>query len=178
MRIGLARHFLVAHRRSEPLDADGFSKWIAWYDAAEGEIIDVRAGTERWDRCYCSDLRRACVTAERLYPGPVERTPLLREVPFAPIFRGKLRLPLYLWQSMARAGWLMGVTQPEGRRHTIARVSEFLDHVCTKHDGDNVLVVGHGFLMQMLARDLRRRGFRGRVPIRPRGGTIYVFEKR
>ena len=178
MRIGLARHFLVPHRLSEPLDAEGFTKWIAWYDEAEGEIVDVPAGTDTWDRCYCSDLRRACATAERLYSGTIERTPLLREVPFAPMIRGKLRLPLYVWQTMARAGWLLGVTQPEARRHSIARAREFLDQVCTKHDGDSVLIVGHGFLMQMLARDLKRRGFRGGVPIRPRGGTIYVFEKR
>lgn len=177
MRIGLARHFLVPHKLSDRVDAEGFTNWIAWYDESEGEIADVPAGTETWDRCYCSDLRRACATAEHLYSGPIERTPLLREVPFAPTFGGKLRLPLYLWQTMARTGWLLGVTQPEDRRRTIARTSEFLDQVCTRHDGDNVLVVGHGFLMQMLARDLRRRGFRGRVPVRPRGGTIYVFEK-
>jgi broad specificity phosphatase PhoE len=180
MQIGLARHFLVPHRRAELLDADGFGRWVAWYDDAQGECGagGTAAAGHAWDVCYSSDLRRARVTAERLHAGPARGTPLLREVPFGPVLGGRVPLPLMLWQALARLAWLVGHrTQPEGRRATLARAGALLDHLCAEHPDGRVLVVGHGFLMQVLAAELRRRGFRGRVPLRPRGGEVYVFAR-
>jgi len=178
MRIGLARHFLVPHRKSAALDSDGFASWIAWYDDIANEATVEREPGHPWDLCYCSDLRRAHVTATTIHTGHVETTPQLREVPFGPAFRSKAPLPLYLWQALARVGWYVGHrAQPEGRIETVTRVKKFLDMICTTHADKNVLIVSHGFLMQLLARDLRRRGFRGRVPLRPSGGATYVFER-
>lgn len=178
MRVGLARHFLIPHRLSEAVDSEGFTKWIAWYDDVAASALAAASSNGSWDLCYSSDLRRAHETATAIYEGPVERTEILREVPFGPAFRSNAKIPLYIWQTLARIGWYLGHTaQPESRANTRKRVAEFLDMVCARHPEQSVLVVSHGFLMQLLARELRRRGFRGSVPMRPRGGETYVFER-
>lgn len=178
MRIGLARHFLVPHSRAQYVDSDGFTRWIAWYDEAEGVAPEVIAPGDAWDVCYCSDLPRAQLTAQRLHAGRVECTPLLREVPFAPAFRFRMPMPLYVWQALARAGWWLGhAAQTETRSQTANRAAGFLDTICAEHADKTVLIVGHGFLMHVLARELERRGFRGRLPLRPLGGRVYVFER-
>ena len=182
MQIGLVRHFQIPHRLSAWLDAEGFTRWIDWYDGAHGDATDAARermrATGPWDACFSSHLPRAEVTAAALHDGAVRTTPLLREVPFAPATDRGVRLPVFLWQAASRAAWLAGHgSQPESRLETQARVGDALDLICHAHPDGRVLVVGHGFLMQMLARELHRRGFRGRVPLRPRGGTVYPFSR-
>src|SRR3712207_8485929 len=48
------------------------------YDDAEVERA-AACDADAWSRCYCSDLKRACVTAEAFHAGEIVRTPLLRE---------------------------------------------------------------------------------------------------
>jgi broad specificity phosphatase PhoE len=177
LRIGLARHFQIPHRKRAFLDADGYREWIRWYDGSHGPQTLVPDSGVDWRRCYSSDLVRARITAEILFTGPIEITPLLREVPFAPLFRSRVPLPLFLWETLSRAGWLWEhASQPETRLATRMRAAGFLDHVLRSHPGEDVLIVSHGFLMQCLQGELLRAGFRGRVPIHPKGGHVHVFE--
>lgn len=180
MLIGLARHFPVAHARGVVLDADGFARWAEWYDAATGiaHAPGAAAAAVAWRACYCSDLPRARHTAATIHRGEAAHTASLREVPFAPVVRTRLRLPLLLWQALSRVAWALDhASQHEGRRATRRRVASFVDELVAAHADEAVLVVGHGFLMQLLAAELRCRGFRGRVPLRPRGGEVYLFER-
>ena len=45
-----------------------------------------------------------------------------------------------------------------------------------ENEGRNVLIVTHGFFMQWLEKELAEAGFTGKVPTRPMGGTIYLFQ--
>jgi broad specificity phosphatase PhoE len=160
------------------MGARGFSEWINWYDTCEVHSRPVPVAGLDWHRCLSSDLPRAIFTAEYLYAGKVEQTPLLREVPFSPYFGGERHMPLFLWQVTSRWGWLQNhKSQTEGRLKTKTRISGFLDLLMTSRSDQNILLVSHGFFMQFLAMELRKRGFQGRVPLRPRGGIIYLFEK-
>lgn len=177
MRIGLARHFRIPHRKREMLDAAGYSEWLKWYDASHGPANPIPDTGVAWDKCYCSDILRAKITAGRIFDGPTEETPLLREVPMAPPLETRLPMPLFLWETISRMGWMWEHrSQPESRTQTRKRASGMLQWIRDTHPDQNILVVSHGFLMQVLERELVKAGFRGAVPIHPKGGHIYVFE--
>ena len=176
MKVFLARHYLIPHAKGAWLDAQRFAEWSRWYDAAAGTVPASRQGGATYTACWSSDLHRAMVTASSLHAGEVVSTPMLREVPFAPVWKRGV-LPLMVWQGLARAAWWMGHrSQPEPRAATRARAAAFVDELLAG-SADQVLVVAHGFMMHVLAGELRRRGFRGRLPLRPRGGVPYPFER-
>jgi broad specificity phosphatase PhoE len=179
MQLGLARHFQIPHNRFQMLDGPGFDGWAHWYDTTDVHSKPVPRAGEGWDLCYCSDLPRAQYTANYLFSGPIEVTPLLREVPFSGFLPRRARLPLFLWQSTSRLGWYLNhKSQSENRRQTLGRIVAFAKMLQERHQGDErILIVSHGFYMQFLEKELLRSGFRGQVPMRPHGGIIYRFEK-
>jgi broad specificity phosphatase PhoE len=82
-----------------------------------------------------------------------------------------------MWQATSRMGWYVNhAAQRENRRQTRERISAFVGRLQRDFAGRNVLIVTHGFFMQYLEKELRLAGFKGAVPMRPIGGTIYLFE--
>lgn len=177
MKIGVVRHFRIPHSQVRMVDGSGFDQWASWYDTIDVKAMDVPAAGPEWQLCYASDLPRAAFTAKTMFKGPVEVTPLLREVPFTSFFPRKLVLPLIVWQATSRLGWWLNHgSQLETRTQTKARITEFVAKLRMEHPDRNVLVVTHGFYMQWLQKELVLAGFRGKVPSRPIWGTIYPFE--
>ncbi len=177
MRLGLVRHFPIPHTLHSMVDGHAFEAWCRWYDEAQANPRPVAKAGPEWRRCLSSNLPRARFTAGWLYSGAIEETPLLREVPFSRALPKRAWLPLYLWHAASRVGWWIDQrTQEETRSQTLSRVNAALELVLGGDPSQPVLVVTHGFYMQFLARELRRRGFRGSVPVRPLGGDVHVFE--
>lgn len=177
MKIGLVRHFQIPHNRMQFVNGTGFDKWAEWYDTTEVRAKEVPAAGSEWDLCLCSDLPRALFTAKTIFKGSIEPTPLLREVPFTSFFPRRLTAPLLLWQATSRLGWWLDhKSQTENRTQTKQRVAEFVAKLRKENLDRNVLIVSHGFFMQWLEKELVAAGFKGKVPTRPLGGTIYRFQ--
>lgn len=177
MRLGLVRHFQIPHNRFQLMNGSGFDRWADWYDTTDVSPRQVPAAGVDWDLCLCSDLPRAQFTAKTIFTGPIHTTPLLREVPFTAFMPRALYLPLFVWQATSRVGWyLQHSAQSEKRSQTDSRIAEFLMQLKREHADRNVLIVTHGFFMQFLQKQLLAAGFHGRVPMRPHGGTLYLFE--
>ena len=177
MRLGLVRHFQIPHNRFQLVNGPGFDRWAEWYDTTDVSPRQVPAAGEDWHLCLCSDLHRAHFTAKTIYRGSIEATPLLREVPFTTFMPRALTLPLFMWQATSRLGWYLNrAAQKENRRQTQERIEAFVPRLRREFPDRNVLIVTHGFFMQFLEKELQRAGFRGQVPMRPHGGTIYLFE--
>ena len=177
MKLGIVRHFQIPHARMQWLDGSGFDKWAEWYDTTEVHAKAVPPACAEWDHCLCSDLPRAVFTAKTIFRGSIESTPLLREVPFTSFFPRRLKAPLMLWQATSRLGWWLDrKSQTENRSQTTRRVAEFVAKLKRENADRNVLIVTHGFFMQWLEKELREAGFKGKVPTRPIGGTIYLFQ--
>jgi broad specificity phosphatase PhoE len=177
MRLGLVRHFQIPHSRFQLVNGPGFDSWAHWYDTTEVHARAVPAAGGDWDLCLSSDLPRAEFTANTIFKGRIETTPLLREVPFTAFMPRGLYLPLLVWQATSRMGWyLKHAAQRETRTQTQVRITEFVRWLRQDHADRNVLIVSHGFFMQFLQKALQAEGFKGKVPIRPHGGTIYLFE--
>lgn len=171
------RHFRIPHRQYQWMDSRGFDDWSHWYDHYE---VSTPAGISPligWDSCYCSDLLRAQKTARAFYQGEIKAHAALREVPFAPIVKTHVHLPLLVWQALSRLAWNYAHgSQSEIRDQTFRRIDGLLDELEANHSNQKVLLVTHGFLMQYLQKQLRRRGYRGQLPMRPVWGEVYIFE--
>ncbi len=178
MNIGLARHFQIPHAKATWMNGSAFEKWSEWYDETEVHARDIPKAGKTWSKCYCSNLPRAKFTSQWLFEGEIEFTPILREVPYTNFLPRPIPFPLFMWTSMSRLSWYINHPwQNENRSATEKRVREFVDSILLKHgNAEEILVVSHGFLMQYLQRELHRRGFTGKVPVRPTGGIIYKFE--
>lgn len=176
MQIGLVRHFKIPYRKWQWLTSTGYADFLRWYDGSEGRERSGQAPATAWQRCYSSDMLRAVETAGKLTRGPVTCMPLLREIPQAPVFDTRLKLPLIVWHVLSRIGWWFDhPSQPEGRTASTRRAARIVEFMLRQPVDQPLLIVTHGFLMYGLRRELARRGVRGRIPTHPQCGDVYVL---
>lgn len=177
MNIGLVRHFKVNCDVSFLMTANEFIEWVKKYDNSNVVENEFTSENIKWDKCFSSDLRRATRTSERIFSGDIIKTQLLREVPIAPICKTNLKLPYIFWCISGRVAWfLQHKSQVEKKRDTLKRVNKFLD-VIQEESNINILVVCHGFLISILQKEIKKRGFEGQKVRRPKNGRLYLFAK-
>lgn len=177
MYIGLVRHFKVNCDKKLLMTSDDFSQWAKQYDTSDIIVGKFEMGNTVWNKCFSSDLSRAVKTSASIFSGEVRQTKMLREVPMAPVFKTNLKLPYMFWCACARAAWfLRNKSQMETIKETEKRVSVFMDKIESDHD-KNILVVCHGFLIQTLQKELKKRGFNGKKTIRPKNGRLYLYKR-
>lgn len=177
VRIGLVRHFPV----TEPwptgwLTANDLQEWRRRYESAEPLAGPIDVSGIAWQRCLCSDLKRAVVTAQAAYAGEIVQTPLLEEAEFLPFALGRLRLPVWGWRTLLRLAWLTGhKSQRAARDQFLQRISAGADLL--EADPVDTLVVSHAGVMFFLRKELVRRGFRGPNPGLADHGRLYLLER-
>ena len=178
MKIGLVRHFKVkrGYPENRLISSSDLVKWVKEYDESDVEENPVELGAVKWDSCYSSDLPRARTTAEAIYSGEIKETSKLREIDLVPPFDLSLRLPLFLHLIMIRLAWLFKhSSQPESKDRTRKRLDEIITQA--EEEGKDCLIVSHGGVMDIMRKNLRKRGYKGpyfKVPI---NGKLYLFEK-
>jgi len=181
MKIGLARHYKLPHRRYTLASKHQFLDWIDWYNTTPPPPMIPQGTNEIWDICYTSPLPRALHTAKTLIPThiPLVLDSRLVEVPFsAPRHAYIPHLPLMFWQVLSRFGWWLKMDyQVESQQETLNRIRAFIDEIIQKHPHQRVLIVTHGFLMQYMRGVFRQHGFTGTIPIHPRFGYTYLLKK-
>jgi broad specificity phosphatase PhoE len=177
VHIGLIRHFPVTEawpsgwRNSAELEA-----WRERYDLADAIVGEFNVGNVNWAACLSSDLPRAMTTAATVFQGPIEYTPLLREVELTPFQTGRLRLPIFAWQWLFRLAWVSGhKSQRAARDDFRRRVNAVADRL--QMETKDTLVVSHAGMMAYLCRELRRRGFRGPKLRIAKHATVYAYER-
>lgn len=177
MIIGLVRHFKVNCDTEKFMSANEFEEWVKRYD--NSDVLEEKHDPHNiiWDKCYSSDLRRAIITSRILFSGEIVESPLLREVPLSPVFKTKMKFPHIFWCIIGRVAWFFQhKSQKEIRNDTTRRVREFLDNIDDK-SSSNILIVCHGFLMNTIQKEIKRRGYNGHHIKRPKNGEIYLYEK-
>jgi broad specificity phosphatase PhoE len=177
MRIGLVRHFPVTEAWPRGwLTSDDLQQWRRRYEAAEPIVGTIDVSGVAWQRCFSSDLRRAHVTARAAYAGNIVTTPWLREAEFLPFATGRLRLPVWGWQTLLRLAWLTGhKSQRPARDEFRQRIRAMADLL----EGERVdtLVVSHAGVMFFLRKELLRRGFTGPRFKLAEHAKLYLFER-
>ncbi len=178
MQIGVARHDKIHYRKWRWISSTGYADFLRWYDGSEGCPPPGRPVAEGWQLCFSSDMLRAVETAGRLADVPITFMPMLREIPQAPLFDTRLKLPLIAWHVLSRIGWWFNHrSQPEGRHAAVRRAERIVDFLRRQPIDQKVLIVTHGFLMYVLRRELKRCGFAGQIPTHPRCGEVYMFQR-
>lgn len=168
--ITLARHGEPALSRRIRLDAAGYRRWWATYEAG-GILADqsppaaLLALAQRADVIFASTRRRALETAEAVVGGrPFVRDPALIEAPLPPPpLPPLIRLSPKVWGFVARtAWWFFGHHEgQETRVDAERRAAQVADRlVAAACDEGEVLVLAHGFFNAMIGRELARRGWR------------------
>lgn len=176
MKIGLVRHFEVDCSHKCVLSDEEFQEWVRQYDCSPIRIADMPVYKYNWEKCYCSNLPRAIETAQYIYRGVITESALIREVPIAPIFTSRIKLPYIFWLIAGRVAWRFShSSQPETVKQTRDRVQQFISELILKSEA-SVLVVTHGFLMTQIQKELSNMGFIGDSFKRAKCGKVYLFE--
>ncbi len=167
--IVLARHGEPALSRRIRLTADGYRRWWAAYE--EGGILadqippdcllDMARGA---DFIFASTRKRAVETADAVVQGKTFiRDPMFVEAPLPPPHLPSfIKLKPRTWGFFARMAWLFGHNEgQETRAEAKLRVGRAADRLLeAAKGGATVLLLAHGYFNFMLARELRRRGWR------------------
>lgn len=166
----LVRHGRPALSRKVTLSAEGYRAWWGQY-----EVLGLRAGQAAPDSLKAlardagtvlsSTRLRSIESAALVCEGkPFAQEPALIEAPLPPPpWPAWLKLPPTVWGVVSRFNWwwFNYHAGEESRREAEARAQAAVDRlVRLTADGKDVLVVAHGFFNAMLARTLRRRGWK------------------
>ncbi|WP_274363822.1 histidine phosphatase family protein [Paenibacillus thermotolerans] len=180
MNIGLVRHYKVIKKYPSPfklVSTEQLAAWFTEYDEAPIEKGNAELGGIRWDRCLSSDLSRALQTAESLFGGQIEKRPELREIPL-PRIKSRIKLPFLWWAVIARVTWSFNRQARAEMKAAEERIAGILDEVIGGADPTaNVLIVSHGALMDVMKKELDKRGFRGPKFSYPENGKLYTFTR-
>ncbi|SFC90417.1 histidine phosphatase family protein [Clostridium uliginosum] len=181
MRIGLVRHFKVNCEKKAFMTSKEFKDWETDYNNSEVTRNDVKLQGIVWNKCYASTLSRAITTAQDVYSGDIVKSDLIREVPINPLFKSNLKLPYWFWAVTARFAWYTNHTsQEEQKLHTELNAKNFVDFLeseAQREGSENILVVTHGFFMYTLQKELKKRGFYGKMVMTPQNGRLYLYKR-
>ena len=110
-----------------------------------------------------SDLARSIESAELLASIDVKIDPDLREAGLPSSIGVLFPIPARAWIVIARVvWWLNWCSSEESVAATRARAARAADRLCMlANEYERVAVVGHGLFNRFVARQLRRRGWRG-----------------
>ena len=166
----LARHGEPALSRDIRLNADGYRDWWGQYEVGgirEGQTppMSLLEMAREADVIFASTRRRAIETAEAVLQGKTFiRDSIFIEAPLPPPpIPAFVKLNPKTWGFVSRvAWWFFGHhegqetrAQAEVRARDVARRL-----VETALTGQNVLVLAHGFFNTMVARELKRAGWK------------------
>jgi broad specificity phosphatase PhoE len=164
MHITLMRHgkpILATRRWRAPCD---MSEWIVQYDRAEIDGVRIPAASLAAARScahiFASTLPRARVSAAALGCAVPRLDALFCEaaLPF-PLWRFP-HLPPPLWASLLRIAWLLGYARGAATfAAETLRARQAANCLVAAAAEGPVLLVGHGIMNRLIARELRRSGW-------------------
>ena len=181
MRIGIIRHFKVNCHKSLFMTSKEFKEWEENYNKSDVIRNNVELRGIKWDKCYSSTLIRAIVTAQHVYKGNIVKNDLIRETIIDPIFKSNFKLPYWFWAVSGRLAWYFNhKSQEENKILTKDKARKFVKTLLdeAKIEGtENILIVTHGFFMYSLQKELKKRGFIGKLITSPKNGALYLYKK-
>jgi len=174
MIVTLLRHYKVNYSWKGSYTPDGYSAAMREYDNADVFDQTIKLNMN-YQMVFISNLPRTLSTLKYLkMDGQYIETPLLNEVPMEPFTDKPKEYILAKLNIRARLQWMFNRRrQPETRKRTTERAKEFI----TKHlTGDmNSLVIGHGFFLRVLSKEMLKHGFKGKRIVYMRNGEQYTY---
>lgn len=166
----LARHGEPDLSRKVSLSAEGYRQWWGTYETKglrQGQSApeDLKAIARGAGVVIASTRPRSMETASAVCAGKAFcQDPLFIEAPLPPPpFPGWIRLSPRLWGFIARVWWWFfdHHEDQESRAQAEERAAQAAGMVADlARDGQDVLVVAHGFFNTMIGESLKRQGWR------------------
>ena len=168
-RIILARHGPVAVSLRTRIAGHQFAEFLNELEAS-GIVsnaslpLDSSSSAQAAANLVTSDLFRSLQSAQLLAPGkPAISDSVFREAQVPASFRSPIVLRRSTWIVIARVLWLCRtwpdvesrITARARARDAVRRLEQLVEHY------GSVFLVGHGYFNQLLARELRLRGWVG-----------------
>jgi len=169
--IYLLRHFRVKDTQKAWLDGKAFDKWVDAYDDMALEFRDIDLPS--CDICLVSPQSRAIRSVEHLGIA-YQIEPQLHEVEPKLFLESKIKLSKNIWLILGRLKWLLNIGSNEKREDSYRRAQEVVK-ILQKHQAQNILILSHGFFIKVLAKELHKMGFKGKMDIKPQNGKLYPF---
>lgn len=171
--ITLIRHGKPAIARPGWISSSDLSQFISHYQSARIASDsfppeNVKALVQTTKIILTSDLPRAMHSAQIFEPAisPISN-PIFREIEFLLEFRLNLRLPFHVWIFLDTLLLSLGYSQysqsQADNKKRIRKATELLEQ--KSHKTGSVVLIGHGITNLFIARELKKRGWRGpRMP--------------
>lgn len=181
MTIILMRHGKPDHHARGRLSAQGLAEWCEAYDMAL--VCDMppdrsRAIAQQASVIVCSPLPRAHSSLTRLGLQPTEVDALFSEVSVPLIASERLALPPLLWLMLLRLMWLCGYAgESESLVRARQRAARAADRLITLSERGTVLLLGHGLMNKMIARELRKRGWQAEKHASSRHWSSAIYHR-
>lgn len=173
MEISLIRHGKSTWINNKRVTFQGFKDWIEMYDAHG--VFENKKRYPAWtiekvnraNVMVSSDLKRSIDSARILKPsfdGP--SYPLFREIefPHVPEIVEKVKLYPTVWALLLRSAWFIGYAKDaESYKEASKRAEKAADLLIDYAEKqESVVLVGHGFFNFLIARQLQKKGWKGR----------------
>ena len=177
MKVVLIRHLKVIVRRRFFVTGAQFDDHLVLYDDGDIAKTEFKIKPEDFPVCFASSKKRAVETAKLIYAGTIAITDDLIEVKSATNFLRWLHLPAALRSTLSRLAWYFNYSRmPETRHQSKERANKFVAMLLSGTQEDT-LIVSHGFFMHSLKDALKDNGFKGKLPLFPKNGHPYGFER-
>jgi broad specificity phosphatase PhoE len=173
MKIVLIRHFKVGFRWKRFYTSADYELDCGGYNSSP--VVPSKVNIQSTDRLITSTMSRALETSKHIFNrDPDLSDPNLCEVPIKPFMKTKIPLPKLIWDVVGRLQWRLGMSkQPESYEKSRKRVRTFLESLIEQ--GQNVVIVCHGWIIKLMIRELKLHGFKGPNPVFIRNGEPYEF---
>ena len=178
MKVIIMRHSRVKYIWKKWYTSDEFNKACKEYDSSFVEHTEQNLPDYNYKNIYISTLPRSRETAISIFGQThLRQTELIDEVPLRSAFDSKIKLPLWFWNFAGRIQWLFNIgRQIEGRLNTKKRAKSFVNMLC--RDGEDTIVITHGFFMHTLLNAFKDEGFRyDKSNVHYKTGSYVVVEK-
>jgi len=181
MTIILMRHGKPDHRAAGRLSAQGLADWCEAYDMAP--VCDMppdRSLTiaRQASVIVCSPLPRARSSLTRLGLQPIHVDALFSEISVPLIASRRLEMPTLLWLALLRMLWLCGyANESESLLRARERAARAADRLITLSEQGTVLLLGHGLMNKMIARELRKRGWQAEKHASSRHWSSAIYHR-
>lgn len=181
MTIILMRHGKPDHQTGGRLSAQALADWCEAYDMArvcdtppDRSITIARQASV----VVCSPLPRARSSLARLGLQPVEINALFSEVSVPLIASERLELPTLLWLTLLRTLWLCGYAgESESLLMARERAARAAEKLIALSEQGTVLLLGHGLMNKMIARELRKRGWQAEKHASSRHWSSAIYHR-
>ncbi|WP_058970958.1 histidine phosphatase family protein [Type-D symbiont of Plautia stali] len=181
MTIILMRHGKPDHPVSGRFSARALADWCEGYDLAD--ICDTpparsRAIAHLASVIASSPLPRARSSLARLGLQPHAVDDIFSEVAMPLLPFERLHLPLTVWLALLRLLWLCGYAgHVESVKHARERARQAADKLVTLSKQGTVLLVGHGIMNKLIARELRKRGWQAEKHASSRHWSSAIYHR-